>query len=71
MAIHLGRPLKSWEHVHHIDEDKANNDLSNLKLLHSSDHAEFTALQTENNRLRIEIERLQQLVAQMQSEQAA
>lgn len=32
MAKHLGRILEKKEHVHHIDGDRANNDISNLQL---------------------------------------
>lgn len=32
MAQYLGRPLRSDESVHHIDNDKTNNDISNLQL---------------------------------------
>jgi len=32
MSRYLGRPLRQDETVHHIDEDKTNNDLSNLQL---------------------------------------
>lgn len=32
MAQYLGRPLYSWETVHHIDDNKQNNDISNLQL---------------------------------------
>ena len=35
MAKHLGRPLLRTEVVHHIDENKANNELSNLMLFSS------------------------------------
>jgi hypothetical protein len=34
----LGRPLDAWEHVHHKDEDKHNNDPSNLEVMHWLDH---------------------------------
>lgn len=33
MAQKLGRPLKSWEHVHHIDGDRQNNEDTNLQLI--------------------------------------
>lgn len=32
MSEHLGRPLLRQEHVHHIDGDRLNNNLSNLEL---------------------------------------
>lgn len=38
MEKKLGRKLESWEIVHHIDEDKTNNDPSNLELLTRSEH---------------------------------
>lgn len=38
MQNHLGRKLESSEHVHHIDGDCLNNNLSNLIVLSSSDH---------------------------------
>ena len=38
----LGRPLKRQECVHHIDENKFNNDLNNLMVFKTiSDHAAF------------------------------
>ena len=33
MEQHLGRQLEDWEHVDHIDNDKTNDDISNLQLL--------------------------------------
>lgn len=41
MEKHLGRRLTPDEDVHHKDEDKTNNELSNLELM---THAEHTAL---------------------------
>lgn len=38
MENHLGRPLEKSEHIHHLDGNKQNNDLSNLMLLTSSQH---------------------------------
>lgn len=29
---HLGRCLKSWEHIHHKDTDKTNNNFDNLEI---------------------------------------
>lgn len=37
----IGRKLKKSEHIHHIDGDKSNNDLSNLLLLTSYQHAKL------------------------------
>lgn len=39
MANHLGRDLGTDEVVHHADENKANNDLPNLRLMLRPDHA--------------------------------
>ncbi len=43
MAKHLGRKLKSCEHVHHIDGDVLNNDVSNLMLVSNSEHRKMHA----------------------------
>lgn len=40
MEQHLGRPLLHTEEVHHKDENKLNNDLSNLEILTRSQHDE-------------------------------
>jgi hypothetical protein len=39
MEKHLGRELSSDEIVHHIDEDRSNNDLSNLQIMTREEHA--------------------------------
>jgi hypothetical protein len=38
MEKHLGRPLLSTEHIHHIDGNPKNNDISNLKIVSNSEH---------------------------------
>lgn len=39
MEQHLGRKLDTREHVHHVDGNTYNNELSNLQLILASDHA--------------------------------
>ena len=41
MSESLGRPLRDNEHVHHIDGDVTNNDLSNLELISNGDHTKL------------------------------
>jgi hypothetical protein len=46
MSEHLGRPLEKWEVVHHKDENKQNNDISNLEIMTLEEH------QKHHNRLK-------------------
>lgn len=44
MENHLGRKLTRYEHVHHIDGNKVNNDIGNLMLFpNAKAHAEYHA----------------------------
>jgi hypothetical protein len=44
MSKHLNRPLNRNEVVHHIDEDRINNKLSNLLLLSISEHIKLHSI---------------------------
>ncbi len=43
MEIYLGRKLVKNEVVHHIDDNKLNNNISNLELMSSSEHNRLSA----------------------------
>lgn len=38
MSLYLGRPLESWEHVHHCNGDVTDNRLDNLELTSRNHH---------------------------------
>ena len=48
MSSFIGRALRKDECVHHIDRDRANNSLSNLKLMTIKEHAILHALEDRN-----------------------
>ena len=41
MELHLNRYLTKHEIVHHIDENKHNNNINNLQVMSASDHAKL------------------------------
>jgi len=41
MEQHIGRPLRSGEHVHHLDHDRTNNAIDNLLIVDPIEHAKY------------------------------
>ena len=60
MAKHLGRCLRSWEIVHHINHKRDDNRIKNLKLATKDGHMQITFLEEKVKRLEVENARLKQ-----------
>lgn len=58
MEVHLGRSLTSNEVVHHIDENKHNNDLSNLVVMSRMEHTKMHMLHKTKSAITMEKLRL-------------
>jgi hypothetical protein len=63
VARHLGRPLKHWEHVHHINGIKDDNRIENLLVVDAQTHSAITALESENERLKEELDTLKRFLS--------
>lgn len=50
MEKYLGRKLKSDEHIHHIDENKLNNSISNLTIMSNSAHKKLHLIKYHHQR---------------------
>ena len=48
MEQHLGRKLLHNEIVHHIDENKSNNNISNLQIMSKSEHSKLHQINNAN-----------------------
>ncbi len=57
-AMELGRPLESWEQVHHKDKNKLNNDLANLVTVTPDEHGVITMMEREIAKLRARVTEL-------------
>ena len=68
MENFLGRKLKRREHIHHIDHNKANNDILNLELIECRDHHKlhFEPRKYEMSRLGHEGKRRKRYAASIQ-----
>lgn len=50
MEKYLGRKLDTTEHIHHIDGNPKNNEISNLLILTNSEHRKLENLKAKRNK---------------------
>ncbi len=61
-AMELGRPLESWEQVHHKDKNRLNNDPANLVTVTPDEHGVITMMERKIAKLRAEVAELEVVV---------
>lgn len=55
MEQKLGRKLKPWEQVHHINKNKSDNSLKNLIIVEPKEHNIYTIMERKINKLEKEL----------------